>query len=192
LTLLDRIQGILTGAGYRPLPRRFTVAGLPFEFGLAFVASEKGHDVVIVIDLAVETIEKAFVQRVQALARALDLVRSRRPLTAVLVGAEPDEATVEALSRVCRVLPVGAPNDQSAEQSLRDWLAVLLPLPELEDLSGVADWDAELSKELASAGDDEHTKKLKVAALRSAEAVEVEFAGSIKAEVLPVLQEKSA
>jgi hypothetical protein len=159
---------------------------------MAFAASEKGHDVVTVIDLTSDTAERAFVQRVQALARALDLARSRRPLTAVLVGAMPDEGTVETLSRVCRVLPVGAPSEQSADQTLRDWLAVLLPLPELEDLSGVADWEAELSKELAAAGNDEQTKKLKSAAFRSAEAVEVEFANSIKTEVMPVLQEKSA
>jgi hypothetical protein len=192
VTLLERIESILTGACYRQLPRPFSVAGLPFEFAMAFAASEKGHDVVTVIDLTSDTAERAFVQRVQALARALDLARSRRPLTAVLVGAMPDEGTVETLSRVCRVLPVGAPSEQSADQTLRDWLAVLLPLPELEDLSGVADWEAELSKELAAAGNDEQTKKLKSAAFRSAEAVEVEFANSIKTEVMPVLQEKSA
>jgi hypothetical protein len=192
MILLERIQAILTGVGYRPLPRRFSVAGLPFEFAMAFVAGEKGHDVVIVIDLTTETAEKVFVQRIQALARALDLARSRRPLTAILVGAEPDQATVEALSRACRVLPVGAPNDKSADQTLRDWLAVLLPLAELEDLSGVADWDAELSKELATAGDDPHIEKLKTAALHSAESVESEFARSIKTEVLPVLQERSS
>ena len=116
----------------------------------------------------------------------------RRPLTAVLLGAEPDDAVVEGLSRVCRVLPVGAPSDQMGDQTLRDWLAVLLPLPELEDLSGVSDWDAEVTRELAAAGDDEQAKRLKTAAIHSAQAVEAEFASSVKNEIAPVLQEKSS
>jgi hypothetical protein len=165
MTLMKRIEGILSGAGYRTLSRPFTVGGLPFEFDIAFAASAKGHDIVIVIDLTADTSERAIVQRVQALARALDLAQSRRPLTAVLVGAEPSEATVEALSQVCRVLPVGAPNDQSADQTFRDWLAVLLPLPELEELSGVADWETELSKELDSRSAGIGADKYKAAAL---------------------------
>jgi hypothetical protein len=190
MTLLQRISNILTTADYRALPSRFSVRGLPFEFAMVFVANEKGHDLVVVIDLTSSTAEKVFVQRIQGLVRALDLAGSRRPLTAVLAGVDPDEGTIEALSRVCRVLPIGAPKDELNDQALRDWLAVLLPLPELEDLSGVADWEAELAKELASAGDSEQTEKFKAAALHNAEAVEIEFA-SIKAEVVPVLQENS-
>lgn len=189
MTLLQRISGILTAAGYRALPPRFSVRGLPFEFAMAFVANEKGHDVVVVIDVTTETAERVFVQRIQGLARALDLAKSRRPLTAILAGADPDEATIEALSRVCRVLPVGAPKDESNDQALRDWPAVLLPLAELEDLSGVADWEVELAKELASAGESEQAQKFKAAALHNAEAVEMEFASSIKAEVAPALRE---
>ena len=171
MTLFERIQGILTGAGYRPLPQRFNVAGLPFEFGLALVASEKGHDVAAGYRSGDRDKRKGPRAAYSSVGSRVGFGTLQKAAYSHSGGGRPGRGDGAALSRVCR--PVGAPNDQSADQTLRDWLAVLLPLPELEDLSGVADWEAELSKELSSAGDDEHTKKLfRAAALRSAEAVE--------------------
>jgi len=49
-------------------------------------------------------------------------------MTAVLAGPKPSAEVIEALSRVCRVLPVGVPPDGDAEAGLKNWLAVLMPL----------------------------------------------------------------
>jgi hypothetical protein len=188
MTLVDHVQRILTSAGYRELPRPFAVGGLPFEFSSAFVARERSLDLIVVVDLSTDT-EQRFVQKIRALARALDLAKSRRPLTAVLVGAECDEGTVESLSPVCRVLPIGAPAESVVEQVIRDWLAVLLPLPELEELSGIADWETELAAQLPS--EISSLDEYKAAANRSAEAVEAELASLIKSQVTPALQENT-
>jgi hypothetical protein len=190
MTLVERILTILTDAGYRPLPRPFTVASLPFEFAAALVASDKGLDLIVIVNLASDKDESSVIRRIQALARALDLAGSRRPLTAVLVGADANDATVEALSQVCRVLPVGIPPDLSADQSLRDWLAVLLPLPELDELSALADWDAELSAQLPGKIDSMVIERFKKASHRNGEAVETEFAEMLRAEANSALQEK--
>jgi hypothetical protein len=190
MTLVDRILAILTQAGYRALPRPFTVASLPFEFTAALVASDKGLDLIVVINLAMEGDERRIVQKIQALARALDLAGSRRPLTTVLVGADAQSETIEALAHVCRVLPVGVPPEATADQVLRDWLAVLLPLPELEELSSIADWQAELSSQLPVHIDGTIVERFRKAAQRSAEAVETEFANLVRTEVSSVLQEK--
>jgi hypothetical protein len=62
---------------------------------------------------------------VEGVGRALDMVRSRRPLTIVLVGPRLETAALAALARYARVLPIGETADTG---SIRNWLAVLLPL----------------------------------------------------------------
>jgi hypothetical protein len=84
---------------------------------------------------------------VEGVGRALDVMRSRRPLTLVLVGPRPDSKAISSMSRYARVLPVGESADAA---SLSNWLAVLLPLhlpqpteargfDSLEELRGTAD-----------------------------------------------------
>lgn len=84
---------------------------------------------------------------VEGIGRALDVARSRRPLTLAIVGPRPESEVLTALSRFARVLVVGELAD---EASLANWLAVLLPLrlPQptesrdidaLEDLKASAD-----------------------------------------------------
>jgi hypothetical protein len=87
--------------------------------------------------------------------------------TSVLAGVRPDSETFDALARVCRVLTVGTLPDGDFELTLRDWLAVLLPLsiPEpnqdlanplneiTSNLDGLAPSIAELVK-TAAAGPD--------------------------------------
>jgi hypothetical protein len=188
MTLVDHVRSILISAGYKELPRPFSVGGLPFEFSSALVAQEKSLDLIVVVDLSTDS-DQRFVQKIRALARALDLAKSRRPLTAVLVGAECDEGTIESVSPVCRVLPIGIPTESIVEQVIRDWLAVLLPLPELGELSGIADWETELAAQLPS--EIGSLEGYKAAANRSAEAVEAELASLIKAQVTPALQENT-
>jgi hypothetical protein len=110
------------------------VLRLTFDFGAAFIGSDTSSDLIVEID-NVDKSEARIVQIVEALSRALDVARSRRSLTVIVVGPRPLPGTLDRLSRVARVLPVGVPAD---EEVLRDWLAVLLPLdvPEIVEMPG--------------------------------------------------------
>lgn len=132
----------------------------------------RGHRPPAVIDTLVES-ETRVRQKIEGLARALDLVSSRRPLTAILVGPLPNTTTIEAIARVCRVLQVGTPTGSTADQSLRDALAVLLPL-ELPDVSGaIADplGEAKRRTQIESASHGSTVKALYDAAPMGAGAV---------------------
>src|SRR5712691_290146 len=150
MTTVERVLEILHHAGYRELVKPLMIGALPFDFAHALVAEERALDLIVIVDLAQEADDRRLTQKIQALARALDVMGSKRPLTAILASAQPSPATLQAIGRVCRVLPVGAPSGSKAEETLRDWLAVLLPLPELEPVSALAEWKTELRKHLPS------------------------------------------
>ena len=130
-TPIERIARLLTEAKYTRLPVPLKILKLSFDMGAAFIGSEMSTDLVVVID-NVDRPELRMVQIVEALSRALDVARSRRSLTVIVVGSRPILGTIERLSRVARVLPVGVITD---EEELRDWLAVLLPL-NIPDVAG--------------------------------------------------------
>jgi len=123
-TPVERIARLLSDAKYTRLPVPLKILKLSFDIGAAFIGSETSSDLVVVID-NVDRPELRMVQIVEALSRALDVACSRRSLTVIVVGPRPVLGTIERLSRVARVLPVGVISD---EEALRDWLAVLLPL----------------------------------------------------------------
>ncbi len=120
----ERVADILVGAGYRRIAAPLQVAGLEFDVAGAFVGGGHSADLVIVGDMAAEG-ERKVLQQIEGIARALDLMRSRRPLTTVIVGPRPVGKTLEALAQVGRILPVEEAFDPA---ELRDQLAVLLPL----------------------------------------------------------------
>lgn len=124
---VGRVVALLTAAGYRLREMPFTVSTVPFEFDAMLVGSERALDLIVVIDTLIEP-EARIRQKVEGLSRALDLVASRRPLTVILVGPPPRSITVDAISRVSRVLRAGTPVGPEADRSLTDALAVLLPL----------------------------------------------------------------
>jgi hypothetical protein len=166
-----------------------SVASLPFDFAATLIARERALDLIVVVDMEAEKDERRLVQNVQSLARALDVMRSRRPLTVVLAGPPPNSATLSALKRVCRVLTVGVPTGPSAEQALRDALAVLLPLPHLDEMSALADWRSELHAQLPESENRGLIDLLLPAADHGADAVEEEFAARLRREIAPALQE---
>ena len=189
MTTLERVISVLTGAGYRELAKPLSVASLPFDFAATLIARERALDLIVVVDMDAEKDERRLVQNVQSLARALDVMRSRRPLTVVLVGALPNPATLGALKRVCRVLTVGVPTGPSAEQALRDALAVLLPLPHLDEMSALANWRSELDAQLPDRDKRGLINSLLPAADKGAGAVEKEFAAQLRREIAPALEE---
>ncbi len=143
-TPVERIVAILTEAGYRELSLPLTIASVPFDFAAALVGTGKAADLIVVVD-TVQDSESRTRQKIDGLGRALDVAGSRRPLTAVLAGPRPLDPTLDAIAGTCRVLPVGTPTGADADQLLREWLAVLLPLrlPHLGE--AVADTTRELA-----------------------------------------------
>lgn len=126
-TPVERISGILEEAGYRRLSSPLKVAGLGFDFPAVFVGADRSVDLILVADTAFEA--AARIQRkVEGVGRALDVLRSKRPVTVVLAGPRPEAEVIDAMTKVGRVLPVGTQVDQDPAVALRNWLAVLLPL----------------------------------------------------------------
>lgn len=126
-TPVDGVVRLLSDAGYRRLPAPLSIAGLTFEFPASLVGASPSPDLILVADTAFET-EQRILRNVEGVARALDVARSKRPLTTILVGPKPSAATLDAMTRVCRVLPVGVAEPGETMSQLENWLAVLLPL----------------------------------------------------------------
>lgn len=191
MTPVEQIVKILSSAGYLELAQPLVVANLRFEFASALIAKERSLDLVVLADIVTDRDESRLAQKIQALARALDLTESRRSLTVVTVNGDLSADTMEALVKVCRLLAVGVLPSEGEVQYLRDWLAVLLPLPDLDQLTGLADWKSELNAQL---GKDPRTKvidALTTASNQGPGSVETVFASHLKAELRKVLQERS-
>lgn len=120
----DRVATLLVANGYRTVASPLQIAGLAFEVAGAFVGVDHSADLVVIGDMAADG-ERKVIQQIEGIARALDVMRSHRPLTTVIVGPRPVGKTLEALAQVSRILPVGEAHDPA---DLRDQLAVLLPL----------------------------------------------------------------
>lgn len=124
---VDRIAAMLEEAGYRRLKSPLTIGGVVFDVTTAFVGSKTSNDLIVVADTAFEK-EDRLLRNIVAITRALDVAKSTRPLTTIVAGPRPSPATMEALSKVCRVLPVGVGHATNLEATLANWLAVLMPL----------------------------------------------------------------
>ena len=120
----ERVARMLVEAGYRQIVSPLQVAGLSFDVAGAFVGSGHSSDLVVIGDMAADS-ERKVIQQIEGIARALDVMRSHRPLTTVIVGPRPVGKALEALTQVGRILSVEEALDPA---DLRDQLAVLLPL----------------------------------------------------------------
>lgn len=126
---VQRAERALLAADFVSLGQPVSVAGVPFEFS-AVMTSERSLDLVVLIDTIQFGPEDRARRELEGLARALDIAKSRRPLTVVLIGKRWSEMTERAMSRVARVLlcevVVGTQEQQDA--AVQSALAVLLPL----------------------------------------------------------------
>ena len=180
----DRVVDILVNeGGYRKLPRPFKVGSISFEFTHALVAGDRANDLVIVIDVKGDTADDAVTRKVLALTRALDVMHSKRPVTAVLTSGQPRSETVQSISRVCRVLPVGSPGGPGAADAVRDWLSVLLPLAEPSGVETLLDWEGDLRKAAPEAAKGALMDGLIGAAPQGQKAVEGVLAEAVAAAV---------
>jgi len=160
-TPIEAVADILLQEGqFRRLAKPLKIAGVTIEIADALVAGNKSLDLVLVGDNIGDQAPRRLMSAVEGAARALDLVGSRRPLTLVVVGPRPNAEDLRELARYARVLPVGeAPTDET----LRNWLATLLPLelPAIGEARGdvanaelVSDTSDPLARALVQAAQD--------------------------------------
>jgi hypothetical protein len=120
---LELVMAVLERGGYQRLPKPLTVAGMEFDFEAAARGTQRSHDLVLV---TTDRLPAPRLQRLVAgLARSLDLARSRRPVTLVMVGGFSAIDRSE-LERHARVLHVESSDPSQAE--VERAIAVLLPL----------------------------------------------------------------
>jgi hypothetical protein len=146
-TPVERVAEVLAEAEYKRLPEPLNICGLEFDVPAAFIGTTNSTDLILVTDTAFQ--EGGQIQRtVEGIARALDVTQSRRPITVVIAGPRPPTSVLSAISKVCRVLPIG--DGSGSQEVLHDWLAVLLPLTLPEPNAGIADPLGELAGRLQS------------------------------------------
>lgn len=190
-TTSDRVVDILVKeGGYRELAQPVKIGSLSFEFTHALVAGERANDLVIVIELKSDTSDEAVIRKVLALTRALDVARSKRSVTAVLTSGQVLPETVQSISRVCRVLPIGAPGGPQAGEAVRDWLSVLLPIDEPPMVETFIDWAGDLRAKIPAVANGPLTDNLLAIAPHGKDAVEAVLADAIKAAVTPALAQE--
>lgn len=145
---VDIVVELLASNGYTELSTPLDVAGLKFETQAAMIGASPSPDLVLIADTAIDD-ESKILRMVEGMARALDIMESKRPVSLILVGPRPKRQVLELMSRVCRVLPVPLADNADVKASVVDYLAVLLPLHLPEADSTIADPIRELSGRLA-------------------------------------------
>ncbi len=136
-TPVGRVAAALEEAGYQRIANGLRVGELKFQFPAAFVKANSSAELIVVADIASES-ETQLTRKIDGVARALDIASSTRSLTLIVTGPRPSASALEALGRVCRVLPTGTITGEDGDQVLKNWLAVLLPLslPKPESVAG--------------------------------------------------------
>lgn len=177
MTTAETVFEILTKeGGYRSLGKPIKIGSQTFGFTHVLVASERANDLVIVIELTGASEDAQVTRSVLAFTRALDVLGSKRSVTAVLTSGQADNELVNSINRVCRVLSVGAPTGPMAEKVIRDWLAVLLPLEGPPPVEHLADWKGSLEKQLEDTYDELAVGRIVQLAEGGKEAVETALA----------------
>ncbi len=189
ITPVGRITSMLVKAGYRIVSTPLVIGGLKFDFPAALVGTEPSPDLILVADTAFEQ-EERLVAKLEGAARALDVARSRRPLTVVIAGPRPSSSNLEIMSRVCRVLPTGTVLDKNSDDSLRNWLAVLMPLRLPEVHAPIADALEQVSK--LGEGLDQEVTELVTQANQGVRAVQVQLHKIIDAAVAEASEDRSS
>lgn len=193
MTTAETVFEILTKeGGYRPLGQEIRIGSQAFHFSHVLVAGEKANDLVIVIELTGASEDAQVTRSVLAFTRALDVLGSKRSVTAVLTSGQADNDLVNSISRVCRVLPVGAPTGPMAEEVVRDWLAVLLPLKSPPPVEHLADWKAKLEQQLEITDDEPAVARFVHLAEVGKEAVEAALTLEISTLADGVLEDGAA
>lgn len=139
MTAFEQAIALLRSKGYRDVPQPFGIGSASFNFD-GVLTADKSLDLVILQDTTLGDADQLR-REMLALGRSLDVMGSRRTLTLVLVGQRLNDDLMAGLAQVCRLLSIGPGADGA---SLRDALAVLLPLdlPDPANIEG--DWMSEV------------------------------------------------
>lgn len=193
MTTAETVFEVLTKeGGYRPLDKPIKIGSQTFGFTHVLVAGERANDLVIVIELTGASDDAQVTRSVLAFTRALDVLGSKRSVTAVLTSGQADNDLVNSINRVCRVLPIGAPTGPMAEKMVRDWLAVLLPLKSPPPVEHLADWKTSLEKHLEAANKEPAVGRYVQLAEAGKEAVEAALSLEISTLADKVLEDGAA
>lgn len=193
MTTAETVFEILTTeGGYRPLGKPIKIGSQAFDFTHVLVAGERANDLVLVIELTGASADAQVTRSVLAFTRALDVLGSKRSVTAVLTSGQADNDLLNSINRVCRVLPIGAPSGPFAEEMVRDWLAVLLPLKSPPPVEHLADWKASLEKQLKNTDDEPAVGRFVQLAEGGKEVVEAALALEISTLADQVLEDGEA
>jgi hypothetical protein len=180
---------LIEEGGYKELPRPLKVGSLSFDFAHALVAGDKANDLVIVIELKGDTADDSVIRKILSLTRALDVLQSKRSVTVVLTSGPVSTETVQSISRVCRVLAVGAPSGPKAMDAVRDWISVLLPLVQPPPVETLVDWQSDLRSSIPKNMAGPLMDELLIAASAGRSAVEQVLASTIQARIAAVLED---
>ncbi|NEU96928.1 hypothetical protein [Bradyrhizobium uaiense] len=193
MTTSERVVEILVGeGGYRLLPKPLKIGSLSFDFTHSLVAESKANDLVIVVELKGDTSEDVITRKVLAFTRALDVLQSRRSVTAVLTSGQPSPELVQSIVSVCRVLSIGAPTGPRAVEVVRDYLSVLLPLVQPPAVETMIDWEGDVRRAVSSLSGSFTLDELLGPALEDRESVEDVLRGKISQIIDPVLSSHEA
>jgi hypothetical protein len=172
VTPVERIVALLQAVHFRRLDTPIVIAGVRFDFDAVLVGTNSMPDLAIVVDSTVEKDDRIRT-KIEGVARALDVVRSKRPLTVIIAGPRPRPSMLDAIAKVCRVLPVGSLTSGDEDAILKNWLAVLMPLSIPQASDAIADPMRELLQSVDA--EDAVIAQLLEVAPRGAEAVETVF-----------------
>lgn len=172
-TQVEKVVTLLIEAGYRSVSQPLLVANVPFVFAAA-LAGKRSPDLVVIIDTTEEPDGHALGAKVAGLARALDLVGSRKTLTFVVVGPRPPSDLFQHMARAGRVLLVGTPTGDDPDLALQHAVAVLLPLSVAPTAQQPTSWTAVRKSLLAGHSGDDVAAVFGVAS-RGADAVRSEL-----------------
>lgn len=120
------VMAVLVDDGYKAHKKPLVVAGSEFDFEAAAVGTGTSHDLVLV---ASEQFPQPQLRRlVTAVARSLDVVASKRPITLVFLGAmtAAEKANIERFARVL-VVPAPDPTRSEVEAAIAVLLRLRLP-----------------------------------------------------------------
>jgi len=191
MTASETVISILTTEGrYRLLSTPLKIGSQEFNFTGILAATERANDLVVVVELTGAVPNEAVVRSVLAFTRALDVIGSRRPVTVVLTTGQADKDLVNAINRVCRVLPIGAPSGEGARQVIKDWLAALLPLENPPPVGHLAEWRGALEGELKNELPEGESDRFIALALNGKEAVEEALADLVTTRANQALEDK--
>ena len=85
---VKRVVAFLEDAAFQLLPSPLIIRQSKFDFAAVMMGPGEASDIILIADTVIEK-DAEIIRRIQGVARALDLARSRNPLTSILVGPRP-------------------------------------------------------------------------------------------------------